>query len=50
MKEFNTTAICVSESNYMVDLSSRVREIKKLIDTNKYFTIDRVRHTVRLQH
>ena len=43
MKEFNTTAICIPEDNYMVDLSSRVEEIKKLVDKKKYFTINRAR-------
>ena len=43
MKEFNTTAVCVSSKHYMVDLSERVAEIKKLVDTGKYFTINRAR-------
>ena len=43
MKVFNTTAICVPEKHYMVDLSERVKEIKKLVDAGKYFTINRAR-------
>lgn len=43
MKEFNTTAICIPTKHYMVDLSERVKEIKKLIDAGKYFTINRAR-------
>ena len=43
MKEFNTTAICVPSKHYMVDLSDRVKEIKKLVDAGKYFTINRAR-------
>ena len=43
MKEFNTTAVCVPEKHYMVDLSERVRDIKKLVDAGKYFTINRAR-------
>ncbi|SFG65337.1 GxxExxY protein [Oribacterium sp. WCC10] len=43
MKEFNTTAVCIPEKHYMVDLSERVKEIKKLVDSGKYFTINRAR-------
>lgn len=43
MKVFNTTAVCIPEKHYMVDLSSRVQEIKKLVDAGKYFTINRAR-------
>ena len=43
MKEFNTTAVCIPSKHYMVDLSERVKEIKKLIDNGRYFTINRAR-------
>jgi len=43
MKVFNTTGICIPSKHYMVDLSERVREIKKLVDAGKYFTINRAR-------
>ena len=43
MKEFNTTAVCIPEKHYMVDLSERIQEIKKLVDAGKYFTINRAR-------
>ena len=43
MKVFNTTAVCIPEKHYMVDLSDRVKEIKKLVDAGKYFTINRAR-------
>lgn len=43
MKTFNTTAICVPPKHYMVDLSERVNEIKKMVDAGKYFTINRAR-------
>ena len=43
MKVFNTTAVCVPEKHYMVDLSERVEEIRKLVDAGKYFTINRAR-------
>lgn len=43
MKVFNTTANCVPEENYMVDISERLKEIKKMVDEKKYFTINRAR-------
>lgn len=43
MKEFNTTGKCIPSKHYMVDLSERVREITKLVDAGKYFTINRAR-------
>ena len=43
MKEFNTTAVCIPSKHYMVDLSERISEIKKLVDEGKYFTINRAR-------
>ena len=43
MKVFNTAAVCIPEKHYMVDLSERVKEIKKLVDSGKYFTINRAR-------
>ena len=43
MKEFNTTAVCIPSKHYMVDLSERVKEIRKLVDAGKYFTISRAR-------
>ena len=43
MKEFNTTAVCIPTKHYMVDISERVKEIRKLVDAGKYFTINRAR-------
>ena len=43
MKVFNTTAVCIPSKHYMVDLSDKVREIKKLVDAGKYFIISRPR-------
>ena len=43
VKEFNTTAVCIPSKHYMVDLSGRMKEIKKLIDAGKYFAINRAR-------
>ena len=43
MKTFNTTAVCIPNKHYMVDLSDRVNAIKKLVDKGEYFTINRAR-------
>ncbi len=43
MKEFNVTGTCFPEDHYMVDTSNKLQEIKKLVDTGKYFTINRGR-------
>ena len=42
-KVFNTTAACIPEEHYMVDISARLKEIKSLVDSGKYFTINRAR-------
>ena len=43
MKRFNTTAVCIPEKHYMVDLSDRIDRISELVDDGKYFTINRAR-------
>ena len=43
MKKFNTTAVCIPSKHYMVDLSDRVAEIRKMVDAGEYFTINRAR-------
>ena len=43
MKKFNTTAVCIPSKHYMVDLSERVDDIKKMVDTGEYFAINRAR-------
>ncbi|MBQ9252512.1 MAG: AAA family ATPase [Clostridia bacterium] len=43
MKRFNTTAVCIPSKHYMVDLTERVKEIKKMVDDGEYFTINRAR-------
>ena len=42
-KVFNTTAVCVPEEHYMVNIQERLKKIKKLVDDGKYFTINRAR-------
>ena len=43
MKEFNTTAVCIPSENYMVDITDKVKMIKELVDSGRYFTINRAR-------
>ena len=43
MKTFNTTAVCIPTKHFMVDLGSRLVQIKKMLDDGKYFTINRAR-------
>ena len=43
MKRFTTVGVCIPEKHYMVDLTKRLQEIKKLVDEGKYFTINRGR-------
>lgn len=42
-KFFNTAGCCEPELNYMVDLTSRLAEIKNMVDAGMYFTINRAR-------
>lgn len=42
-KIFNITADCKPSLHYMVDISSRLEQIKKMIDAGQYFTINRAR-------
>lgn len=42
-KFFNTEGFCSPEMHYMVNLDSRLAQIKKMIDAGKYFTINRGR-------
>ena len=43
MREFNVTGICVPNMHYMVDISEKVEKIFKLVESAKYFTINRGR-------
>lgn len=43
MKEFNTTGLCNPDNHYMVDITDRLVQIKKMIDKGSYFTINRSR-------
>ena len=43
IKRFNTTGLCVPRKHYMVDISSKLEDIEKLIDEEFYFVINRPR-------
>lgn len=47
-KKFNTDGYCDPKIHYMVDLSSRLAEIKSMVDDGKYFTINKARQSVML--
>jgi len=42
-KRFNSTGVCVSRKHYMVNISNKLEQIKKLIDNEFYFTINKPR-------
>ncbi len=39
-KIFNTTAVCIPEKHYMVNIDKRIENIKILVDRENYFTIN----------
>ena len=43
MREFNVTGICVPNRHYMVDISEKIEQIFKLVESEKYFNINRGR-------
>lgn len=43
MKEFNITGVCIPSMHYMVDITGKIEEVKKLVEQGKYFTINRAR-------
>lgn len=43
MKIFNVNGVCRPDRHYMVELRSRLAEIKKMIDAGEYFAINRAR-------
>lgn len=42
-KFFNTDGYCDSEYHYMVDLSRRLNDVRRMVDDGKYFAINRAR-------
>ena len=43
MRRFNVTGLCTPEEDYMVDISEKIKQIKRLVDKRSYFTINRAR-------
>ena len=43
MRRFNVTGPCVPREDYMVDISGKIEQIRKLVDDRSYFTINRAR-------
>lgn len=43
MKKFNTAGVCVPEKHYMFDLTTRLEQIKTMVDEGAYFCINRAR-------
>jgi len=43
MRKFNITGTCVPEENYMVDITDKLEQIKKMVDDKAYFAINRGR-------
>ena len=43
MRYFNVTGLCVPGRHYMVDISGKLTQIKRMIDRGDYFTINRAR-------
>ena len=42
-RSFNITGACNPQEHYMVNLDSRLSDIKKMVDAGKYFVINRGR-------
>lgn len=42
-KSFNVTGLCVPSKHYMVNLESRIKQIREMIDAGDYFVINRAR-------
>ena len=43
IKQFNVNGACKPDRHYMVELGSRLEEIRKMIDDGAYFSINRAR-------
>jgi len=43
MRKFNVNGTCVSNEHYMVDILSKLEQIKTMVDEKEYFTINRGR-------
>jgi hypothetical protein len=43
VKKFNVTGTCIPDKHYMVDISSKLDKITKMIENEEYFTINKSR-------
>jgi len=43
MRRFNVTGLCTPDEDYMVDISGKIEQIKRLVDKRSYFVINRAR-------
>jgi len=43
MRKFNVTGLCTPDEDYMVDISGKIEQIKRLVDRRSYFVINRAR-------
>ena len=43
MKRFKVDGLCMPSKHYMADISGKIAQIKKLVDSGYYFTINRAR-------
>ena len=43
MKKFNIAGVCIPEKHYMVDLTGRLAEIRRMVEDGQYFSINRGR-------
>lgn len=42
-KIFNINGVCIPDRHYMVNLTPKLKDIKKMVDNGQYFTINRAR-------
>ena len=49
-KRFNVTGVCRPQIHYMVNLDSRLAQMKQLVDEGEYFTINRARQYGKTTH
>ena len=41
MRYFNTEGLCVPNKHYIVDITERIKAIRKYVDADKFLTINR---------
>ena len=42
-RKFNVNGVCYPDEHYMVNIDSKLAEIKELVDEKQYFVINRAR-------